>query len=241
MKYIYSATATIALIFGVVFAQGVAQSTRPQQSSSSTQVYYPSMPSYSPGYGGVGWGFPGQAGTAASSYMYGLSSVIQAAGSANLMNSAAANNWEAAYSADLDNRMKATNTYFEMRRVNRQSREEERGPRPTSEELARYARDAAPKRLTPRQLDPVSGEVAWPGILQEQQYSKSRETIDRMFAEREASGGGVGASGYRQLHDAIEQMRTQLISNIKNYHPQNYMDARRFLDSLDYESRFVTG
>ncbi len=143
---------------------GVWSSVGAQQNSQAYQ-YRPvySAPTYS---GGGGWGWGGGAygagTTVAGSYMQGLSSVINAAGQANLANSAAANNWENAYSLDLNNRLQATNTYFEQRRINREATAEERGPRVTEAELVRMAKEAAPARLTASQLDPVTGEIAWP-------------------------------------------------------------------------------
>ena len=80
------------------------------------------------GWGGGGWG---GGGTIAGSYLQGLGSAIQAAGQYNLMTAQGAVYAEQARSADLDNRMKATETYFQMRQVNRAAREAEHGPRPT--------------------------------------------------------------------------------------------------------------
>jgi hypothetical protein len=191
---------------------------------------------YGGGYGG--WG-GGGAGTAASANAYGMAAVINAAGQANLANSAAANNWEAAYSADLNNRLQATNTYFEMRRVNKEDRAAEQSPRVTAEELARFAKEAAPARLTASQLDPVSGEIGWPMPLRDARYEVNRKKIEQMFASREANAGSVETISYRQLHDAIEILRAQLVKNIAEYAPQNYVEARKFLDSLEYEAGYA--
>ena len=62
--------------------------------------------------------------------MNGMANVVRSAGYANVMNSIAAQNYEQAYSADLDNRFKYTNTYFEMRRVNQAAQAEARSPAP---------------------------------------------------------------------------------------------------------------
>ena len=62
--------------------------------------------------------------------MNGMANVVRSAGYANVMNSIATQNYEQAYSADLDNRLKYTNTYFEMRRNNKEAR----GGSPTATE-----------------------------------------------------------------------------------------------------------
>jgi hypothetical protein len=212
-----------------------------QQAPSQSANQY--RPVYAPSYGGGGggyWGWGGGAGTTvAGSYLQGMSSVINAAGQANLANSAAANNWENAYSMELNNRLQGTNTYFEQRRINREATAEERGPRVTQAELTRFAKEAAPARLTASQLDPVTGEIAWPAPLRDARYDAARKNIDQLFAVRENNAGAVGAAGYRQIHDAIEVLRAQFAKNITDYAPQAYVDARKFLDSLQYEASFA--
>jgi len=210
-----------------------------QQSGSPSQYRPVYAPSYSGGGGGY-WGWGGGAGTTvAGSYLQGLSSVINAAGQANLANSAAANNWENAYSMDLNNRLQATSTYFEQRRINREAVAEERGPRVTAAELARFAKEAAPARLTSSQLDPVTGEIGWPTPLRAATYEAARQNVDQLFASREASAGAVGPAGYRRIHDALEALRAQFARNIADYPPQVYVEARKFLDSLEYEAGFA--
>ncbi len=70
-------------------------------------------------------GYPGYSGasTAAESAAHGVSDVVQAAGAANLMNSEAAKNYEAARSQYIDNRLKGTKTYFEMKQYNKDYRD----------------------------------------------------------------------------------------------------------------------
>src|SRR5438552_4141749 len=100
------------------------------------------------------WGGYYHAATEAESAANGIANIISSAGQANLLNSAAARNYEEARSRDLDNRYKAENTYFEMRRMNREYVAAERGPKPTSEQMFRLAHERAPGRLNANQLDP---------------------------------------------------------------------------------------
>ena len=61
---------------------------------------------------------------------------------------------------EIENRAQWTQTYFDMRAVNRAARAAERGPRPTMEQLARIAHEGIPAPLSPSQVDPVSGKSA---------------------------------------------------------------------------------
>ena len=198
--------------------------------------HYPQFPRGGGG-GGYGWGGYGNGGTAAGSYLNGMANVVRSAGYYNVMNSVAAQNWEQAYSYDLDNRLKATNTYFEMRRANAAAKAESRPPAASAEDLARYAAEMAPKRLTSTELDPVTGEIAWPTLLKDDRYSKLRDEVDRLYSQRQASSGST--SNYRAIVAAIDALRKTLIKNIDDYNPGNYVESRNFLDSLQYEARFL--
>ena len=71
------------------------------------------------GYGG---------GTVAGNAMNGMASMISAAGDYNLATSAAAVNMTQAQKNEIENRAQWTQTYFDMRAVNRSARAAERAP-----------------------------------------------------------------------------------------------------------------
>ena len=73
----------------------------------------------SPYFAAVGPGSYHHASTAAEGAARGMADVVRSAGAANLMNSEAAINIEDARSKYIDNRMQATNTYFQMKTVNK--------------------------------------------------------------------------------------------------------------------------
>ena len=102
--------ATIATVFalaGSAYAQGIAVSA----------AYG------TPFYGGS------HASTAAEGYANGMAAMVQSAGSYNLNTSQAAMNLESARSQALDNDLKGTQTYFEMRNINTTQRKAEEGAR----------------------------------------------------------------------------------------------------------------
>jgi hypothetical protein len=187
-----------------------------------------------PFYGGGGWG----ASTAAQGYGYGMAAVIQAAGQANLMDSIAAGNYEDARSKLIDNRLKWTNTYFEMRQQNEAARRAMRAPPLSHEAAVRIAREKAPRRPTNSQLDPVTGTIAWPLALQNPIYDENRKVLDAAFAERAANSGSIGFATFQKIEDACSAFLAKLQDNIKDFRPQDYTIARNFVTGLCFEARF---
>ena len=116
-----------------------------------------SMASTAGAQGWWGYGNPyyrdNRASTPAESYARGMADMTRAAGQRNLLDSMAAGNFEEARSLELDNRLKATETYFEMRRINSEARAAERRPPASSEVAFRRAQEVTPPPLTATQLD----------------------------------------------------------------------------------------
>ena len=174
------------------------------------------------------------ASTAEEGMLRGMGDLTRSAGEANLRNSEAANNYEDARSKDLDNRLKATDTYFQMRAANKQYRDSERSPRSTTEQLFRRAREAAPKSLSPTELDPFTGKVDWPLALRGQAFGAERSIVDDVFANRYSSSGVTTADAYQAVNDALASMENTLKANIRDYPSGDYMKAKNFLHSLSY-------
>ena len=221
----------------VAVAQTASSDTATSGGSASTQntPYRPVVPSASTNvYGGSNgwWGHSGAA-TAAGSALNGMASVISAKGDYNLATSAAAVNLTQAQRNAIENRQQWTNTYFEMREVNRQSRAAERGPTPTMEQLARIAREGAPKPLSADQFDRVDGKLAWPGALQDEEFAVERKEIDQLFAEQ-AKYGGLSYSDQKKARKAVDEMVEKLKSQIADMPPQEYTTCRGFLNSVGY-------
>lgn len=174
------------------------------------------------------------AATAGESYLRGTGDLIRSAGAANMMNARAASELQDANSKYLDNRYKATETYFDMRALNRQARAAE-NPKPTTEQLFRIAQEAAPDPLSTSQLDPLTGQINWPTALTDEAYGQTRDQIDQLVASRAQNSGRISYSSYTQLKSLIAKLEADLKSNISKYPPQSYTSAKSFLKSLDYE------
>ena len=180
----------------------------------------------------------GHASTAAEGYANGMSNIIQSAGSFNLQTSQAAINAEQARSMNLDNRLKGTQTYFEMRRVNTDARKAEQSPGMSTEDSWRYAQMYVPKRPSPAQLDPVSGKIYWPMMLRDPRYDDYRSKIDQLFMQREVAHGGIGYEMYTQIVQVTNSLLDTLKKNIDLYNNGDYVRLKNFVESLAYEAKF---
>ena len=178
--------------------------------------------------------------TAAESYQRGFADVVRSAGEANLMNSLAAQNLEVARAQDIENRVKWTEAYYEMRRANRAYRASKRSPRLSHEEIVRIARQGLPRRLTSAELDPITGEVNWPVVLREQQYADEREKLERLFGKR-AEATSISQEGHKDIKANTDELLAALKKNISQYKPNDWLGAKKFVESLAYEVRFPAG
>jgi hypothetical protein len=185
------------------------------------------------------WYVDNQAATPAESYARGMSSVISAQGDYNLKTAAAAVVGTEAVSRDIDNRAKWTNTYFEMRKMNRQYTAEERGKRPTSEDLVRYAQAGKPKRLSPSELDFISGKISWPKALQQSSYDAQRKQLEELFHNR-ATYGGTSFEQQGEIRKTTNDMLASLKEQIQAMPSSDYLASKRFLESLAYEAQLPT-
>jgi hypothetical protein len=182
-----------------------------------------------------GWGWGGShASTAAEGAAYGMADVIRAQGDYNLNTSAAAINMTQAQRNDIENRQKWTETYFEMRRINKAYHDSLKKT-PSPDAMARYAAAGKPKRLSANDFDAVSGTIRWPELLQSDKYNSQRGQLDALFAER-ASKGAATKGQRDQVRSLTGAMIDGLQQDIDSLPPQDYVGAKQFLNSLAYEA-----
>ena len=191
--------------------------------------------------GGFGFNRGGYASTAAQGAAYGMSEMMRAQGTENLLNSEAAKQWEDAKTLDIQNKMRWTETYFEMRKVNREARAAEAGPPVTQEQAIRMAKMAAPPRLNSTQLDRVTGHINYPIVLLDTPYAPYRTHLDGLFADRAASGGSISYEKFQDIQTTVSQFIDALKQNVQKYAAGDYGQARTFLDSLAHEARMPAG
>lgn len=208
-----------------------------QQQPAPRPAYQPAVPVASQNYGGYGGEYysPG-GGTVAGNRLQGMASVANAAGNYNLSTSAAAINMTQARAQNIDNYRASTTTYFDMRRVNREAQAAERAPRLSESDLVRIAQEGAPKPLAPTQLDPVEGAINWPTALQDDRFESSRALLTKAFAWR-ANNGSFNEVQLRKVREATDAMMNGLQETIQDVNPMDYMNSKRFIESLAYEAR----
>lgn len=192
-------------------------------------------------WGGFGFNRGGYASTAGQAAAYGMSEMMRAQGYQNLENSEAAKNWQEAKTLEMQNRMRWTETYFEMRKTNREARAAEAGPPITHEQAIRMAKMGLPPRLNSTQLDPVTGHIEYPLVLQDSVFAPYRSELDKLFADRAASGGSIQFEQVRQIQQTVSKFIEVLKENVDNYAAGDYGRARTFLDSIANESRHPAG
>lgn len=177
-----------------------------------------------------------RAATVGQSYAQGMGDVMRSKGIYNLTTSEAAINMTEARKRDIENRQQWTDAYFDIRAANRKHREAERGPRPSMEKLVRYAQAGTPKRLSPGELDSVSGRIFWPRLLMTDAFADSREQLEPMFQEW-ARQGAANSEELARIQQATGQMTAELKAQIQTASSTDYLAARRFLESLAYEAQ----
>ncbi|HUT94613.1 MAG TPA: hypothetical protein VMY37_34475 [Thermoguttaceae bacterium] len=173
--------------------------------------------------------------TAAEGALRGMGDLARSAGEYNLTTSQAAINMTEAQKKDIENRDQWTNTYFQMREANKEYRAQERGPRPSMESMVRYAQAGKPKRLSPSEVDSVTGKIAWPVLLQTDAYSAHRKELEQLFGKR-AEHGVLGVDDQLQIRKTTTAMLAELKGQIRDVPQMDYIAARRFVESLAYEA-----
>lgn len=189
-------------------------------------------------YGGPGgsWYQPSYSSTLEEGAQRGYADIVRSRGMANLMNSQAAKEYELARREYLDNRLKATQTYFEMRRYNQEARAAERSSPLSTEQYVRLAHEQAPARLSVSQLDPFTGQIVWPAGLRRKEYAELTSRIDSLFAMR--AKGTVLAND--EIQTACDELIERLKADLSKFKSNEYIQAKNFVSSLSYEAQLAT-
>jgi hypothetical protein len=221
---------TLILLLMIAFPAMLLAQNYPQQPTE--QPYQPAVPAPTNinAYGGY-YGSGG--GTAAGSAMNGMSNMISAKGNYNLSTSAAAINMTQAQKNEIQNQQLKTDTYFQMRATNTAARKAEAGPPPTMEQLARFAREGAPRPVTASEVNPTTGQINWPTALTQDVFTPQREQLEQIIS-KQTKYGGISFSDQMQARKSIETMFAGLKDQITAMPPQDYTASRSFLNSMIY-------
>ena len=82
-------------------------------------------------------------------------------------------------------------------------------------------------------MDPVSGKVNWPDLLQDERYAPQRAELEQLLS-KQASYGGLGAADHAKAREAVESMSKTMKDQIREVPAQLYTASKSFLKSLIY-------
>ncbi|MHC4400255.1 MAG: hypothetical protein ACYTG0_11310 [Planctomycetota bacterium] len=199
----------------------------------------PDMETGDPGLfldGGYGGRYGYHASTLHEGIARGVADIIRSGGEASRSMSEAAVNLAEARRMELENALNSVDVLYEGRRKLREYRAAERKPRPTLDDLARYAESARPDRLDSIHLDTASGELSWPALLREEAFSKHRDELQGVFSRR-AEVGHMTAEDYSSLKQVTGAMKAELKGRLHQYPLTEYASTKRFIRSLTYEAQ----
>ena len=148
--------------------------------------------------------------------------LLRGIGDMNYSNSLAMINGQEARRRSIENHKQYVETFFEVRKINREARAQTQKPRVTVEELTRIARERAPKALAAHNFNATTGGLAWPVALQGAEFAADRAAVDAL----------VGKSKNREVRQLASEMTEKLQERVKETNPSEYVAAKKFLTGL---------
>lgn len=201
--------------------------------SASAQMWYGAAVNYPAG--------TDAASTPASGIGHAAADVIRAEGMYNESTANAYLKFEQARRQYIDNQDRWTDAFLARQRAiaaQHDRAHEEAIARHTRYREEQIGKAKLPPRLGSAELNPNTGELAWPRALQRNTFSLDRFDIEQLLADRAKQGS---TSELMEALDAkTRQMRQDLRDHIGELRTQEYLQARRFLQSLELESQFPT-
>jgi hypothetical protein len=194
---------------------------------------YASYGGYAP-YGGYAGG------TIDGSYLMGMGAYVDAMGRLHVNNAIAARHFQEAYRTYIENYKLSVKTHYEIKDLQSDYRAKHRRPPLTKARRDAIAAAQLPPRLTPKQRNAATGELAWPMALREAQYTDARRTLEVLFKERadRPDLAGKDSDNYIRIADAVDKLNDALRSNIKGMKAAAWFPAHEFLRTLKYEAQF---
>jgi hypothetical protein len=232
--------AGVGLALGVSAAQAQMSGSGASGSSSSTGTT--KTHTFARGGGGYDssiYSYGDHATTPVQGYAYGYAKLIESSGKGLVDAADATLKLSDARRREMDNWKHAIETSLEVQKINSDARVAARGRPLTPAEMVRLAQMGKPRRLTPSQLNLLTGELAWPVVLDDSLFAQYRQVLDQVFAQR-TEGGRLGYDAYTRGEQTAQAMLEVLRGRISDMAPADYMAARRFLESVACELRLPT-
>jgi hypothetical protein len=163
---------------------------------------------------------------------------ITAVANANATNAKTLETLQQVRGLALDNNLKVAKVFYDKRKLCEDYQKLNPRQRPTQESMSRYSQASVPKRPAQFELASTPGRIYWPDMLLDEEFSDGRIQLESLFAQRKAGASAPGSSISGEVQTVAAQMREQLQAKIRQMSPEQYLAARRFLESLAYEARF---
>ncbi len=179
------------------------------------------------------YGYGSRYGYNSGSYANGMANIIRAQAQANLTN-------EQARSVAIDNHKKWAQNYFQLKEERQayDARQREKN-KSSPETLEAVAKSNLPRELGPDSLDPVTGHITWPDVLQKAEYAAQRTELEKLFAQRVETG--QAAATFDPIRAQTAAMAEHLRQHVTGIPAKEYMAARKFLDGLEYAAHKHAG
>jgi len=224
---------TFAGVLAIVLAGAEWAAGQTYVTPSSEVTTATASGSYLGGYGYGGY----HASTAEEGYLSGLGYLTRSQGEANYFHSLAAINGQEAYSRYLQNRERATETYFRMQQINRAAREAQR-PQPLSyERYVALARQQAPEQLSDGEYDRLVGRLNWPALLMSDEFAAERTALDEAYAARTPADAGAASAFHNNVYKLTQTLEAKLRNKVMLVGSAEYVASKNFIQSLPYESQ----
>ena len=188
------------------------------------------------GYGG--WGGYNFSSTPVEGALRGQADVIRAAGEASESYTNALINYEEARSRYYDNKLKWAEIYWQRRRLNEAERQVDYDKQRARRDNYRNNRSRTVARLNPSQLDPSTGKIYWPTALQAPEFYSYRTKLDELLLTQ-AHSNHPGLSS--EINRTSLAMKNELKTHIRDMTPNEYLEARKFIDGLTTEALIPAG
>jgi hypothetical protein len=90
-------------------------------------------------------------------------------------------------------------------------------------------------RLTPVELDPATGAIAWPSALEDSRYAELTRAIEVQFRQRADGGESFDDDARPAVDHLTDELAWRLKKNISTHPSGTYGAARTFIDKLRQE------
>ena len=166
----------------------------------------------------------------------GLADVIRSEGEAARSLSEAAIAAEHARNLAVENHVKEVAARLELQKLGRAARQEY-----YAEQRARREKylvnkvSGLPPRLGPNDIHHATGKIIWPVALTRDEFDAFRQELEELFLVRAYTKSDVS----RDIYDAARALKDELKRYAADVPVNDYMHARKFLESLALEGQYA--